>query len=149
MVVSWTVAVGLVFMCLLARGVSATGFQIDTESDSSLDVTPSFLLIAIGSIALWLFLASWTYKDARSRGRRGAFWFIIVILFNIVGIIVYLMTQEKRPMYLEPVADAIPLARPVSMTNEEGADLRAGRSGDSGGTFGHWDPVNEMDGPEY
>ena len=149
MVVSWTVVVGLAFIYLLAKGVSATGFQIDTESDSSLDVTPTFLLIAIGSIALWLFLASWTYKDARSRGRRGAFWFVMVILFNILGIIVYLMTQEKRPLYLDMVTDAIPLARPISMTIGEGADLRAGRSGDSGGTFGHWERVSEMDGPEY
>ena len=119
MVMNWVVVIGLGLIFTLTIGVSATGFQLDTESDTSLDITPAFLLIAIGSMALWLFLATWTFKDARTRGRKGGFWFVMVMLFNIFGIILYLMTQKRRPLYMEMITDAIPLAIPVNVKYRE------------------------------
>ena len=53
-------------------------------------------LVILGSIALWVFLCVWVYRDANQRGMDGSIWLIIVIFTHIIGVIIYLIVRKPE-----------------------------------------------------
>ena len=43
-----------------------------------------------------ILIAIWVYRDAESRGMSGVLWLIIVLLFGIIGLIIYLVVRKDR-----------------------------------------------------
>ncbi len=43
-----------------------------------------------------ILIAVWVYRDAKSRGMSGALWLIIVLLFGIIGLIIYLVVRHDK-----------------------------------------------------
>jgi len=96
-------------------GVVASGIQMKSEDETIVDASsPVFIVLATVAVALWVMLSLWTYQDARSRKMHAIFWLFMVLIFNIIGIIVYLILQKNKPYPEEYyAADAIPLAVPL------------------------------------
>jgi hypothetical protein len=49
--------------------------------------------------ALWfligILILYWVYRDAESQGMNGVLWAIIVLFFNIFGLVLYLLVRES------------------------------------------------------
>lgn len=45
---------------------------------------------------VWLVIAILVYRDADSRGMNGILWFLIVLIFGIIGIIIYLIVRKEK-----------------------------------------------------
>jgi len=60
------------------------------------------LLVVIWVI--FLLVAIWVYRDAESRGMSGVLWLIVVLLFGLIGLIIYLVVRKDRvqPMMTQP-----------------------------------------------
>ncbi len=49
-------------------------------------------------------IAVWMYKDAEKRGKSGALWLIIGLLFGLIGLIVWLIVRPPEPSFYEKKA---------------------------------------------
>ena len=57
-------------------------------------------------IVMWLSFVYWTYRDARLRNTStiaAVFWALVVLVFNFVGLIIYLILRP--PEYIEDVRE--------------------------------------------
>lgn len=54
-----------------------------------------FMIILVVSLAISIALAFWVYNDAKSRGDNAVLWVIVVIAFNLMGLVVYLIARTK------------------------------------------------------
>lgn len=54
-------------------------------------------------VILWLAFVYWTYRDARLRNTSAIFWAIIVLVFNFLGLIIYLILRP--PEFIEDVVE--------------------------------------------
>ena len=63
-----------------------------------------FCLLFVALFILFLFIAIWVYRDAESRGMSGVLWLIVVLLFGIIGLIIYLVVRHDKvqPMMTQP-----------------------------------------------
>jgi len=53
-------------------------------------------IVAVVCFAIWVFLAVWVYKDAKSRGMDNAVLLTIVtVITGILGLIIYLLMRPK------------------------------------------------------
>jgi len=43
-----------------------------------------------------ILIAIWVYRDAEGRGMSGVLWLIIVLLFGLIGLIIYLVVRKDR-----------------------------------------------------
>jgi hypothetical protein len=77
----------------------------DEVTDDDLSMNP--MDIALGGLCciiilipfiIGLVIAIWVYKDASKRGMSGALWLIIVILFGLLGLIIYLIVRRGHPV---------------------------------------------------
>lgn len=70
--------------------------------------------LIVGIWIIFLLIAIWVYRDAESRGMSGVLWLIVVLLFGIIGLIVYLVVRHDRvqpmaqPYYGQPPGWAPP-----------------------------------------
>lgn len=55
----------------------------------------AWLIILVG-LAVQLTLATFTARDAHSRGHDRDIWFVLVLIFGIFAILVYLLTRNDR-----------------------------------------------------
>jgi hypothetical protein len=73
------------------------------------DIAIPFQATASGTaVAFWLFLlaltvaffliALWVYQDARIRGMNNLFWFAIVFLVPVFGLVAYVIYRRDRPL---------------------------------------------------
>jgi hypothetical protein len=53
---------------------------------------------------IWIAIGIWMYKDAEKRGKSGALWLIIGLLFGIIGLIVWLIVRPPEPSFYEKKA---------------------------------------------
>ncbi len=58
-------------------------------------------------IVIWvifLLFAIWVYRDAESRGMSGVLWLLVVLLFPLIGLIIYLVVRKDKvqPMMTQP-----------------------------------------------
>jgi uncharacterized membrane protein YhaH (DUF805 family) len=58
------------------------------------------VILFIISIAI----AVWMYRDAEKRGKSGALWLIIELLFPIIGLIIWLIVRPPEPSFYEKKA---------------------------------------------
>ena len=54
-------------------------------------------------VIIWLAFVYWTYRDAKLRNTSAIFWAIMVLLFNFLGLIIYLILRP--PEYIEDIAE--------------------------------------------
>lgn len=55
-------------------------------------------LILVGLYLAFLLIALWVMQDARLRGMKGPFWFALVFLVPILGLIVYVIFRREPPV---------------------------------------------------
>ncbi len=59
--------------------------------------------LIIGIWIIFLLIAIWVYRDAESRGMSGVLWLILVLLFGLIGLIIYLVVRhDKVPPMTQP-----------------------------------------------
>jgi len=56
------------------------------------------LLFLLGLYLAFLLVALWVYQDARIRGMNSLFWFAIVFLVPVFGLVAYLIYRRDRPL---------------------------------------------------
>ncbi len=54
-------------------------------------------------IIIWLSFVYWTYRDARLRNTSAIFWALVVLAFNYLGLILYLILRP--PEYIDDVVE--------------------------------------------
>jgi len=50
---------------------------------------------------IWIAIGVWMYRDAEKRGKSGALWLIIGLLFGIIGLIIWLIVRPPEPSFYE------------------------------------------------
>lgn len=53
-------------------------------------------LIRIFIVVLWLSIAYWTYRDARSRGAMAGYWTIVSLIFPVFGWLIYMVVRPPE-----------------------------------------------------
>jgi len=53
---------------------------------------------------IWIAIGVWMYRDAEKRGKSGALWLIIGLLFGIIGLIIWLIVRPPEPSFYEKKA---------------------------------------------
>lgn len=54
-----------------------------------------FMVILLVSLVIGIALAFWVYNDAKSRGDNAVLWVIVVVIFGLLGFVVYLLARTK------------------------------------------------------
>ena len=58
----------------------------------------ALILLSLLPMIFTVLIAIWMYNDARSRGDSNAIvWAILGLLFNLVGLLIYLVVRESAP----------------------------------------------------
>ena len=58
----------------------------------------AILVCGLVSLAIWIVICVYVYRDATARGMdNAALWLIIVILTGLIGLIVYLIVRPEKP----------------------------------------------------
>jgi hypothetical protein len=55
-----------------------------------------FYLLPIIWFAVGILLGVWGCRDAESRGLRGLFWFVVMLVGGIIGLILYLVVRKGK-----------------------------------------------------
>ena len=63
-----------------------------------------FLLMGISFISAAVFIAIWTYRDAKERGLPAGLWTFIVVLFSkdLLGILLYVLIGRRDSRFSCP-----------------------------------------------
>jgi len=76
---------------------------------------------------IWLVVGIFVYRDAESRGMSGIAWFLVALLFPLIGIIIYLIVRGDLPQrYAYPPPETAPT--PPAPPTEGGRGGPIGRS---------------------
>lgn len=62
-------------------------------------------VIPILLFIVWLFICVWVYRDAEKRGKNGALWLIICLLFGIIGLIIWVIVRPPETSFYEKKRD--------------------------------------------
>ena len=54
----------------------------------------AYVVIIIILFCVNIALCVWVYRDARSRGKDGALWVVIVLVAGCLGLIIYLIIRD-------------------------------------------------------
>jgi len=54
-------------------------------------------------IIIWLSFVYWTYRDARLRNTSAFFWALVVLVFNFLGLVLYLILRP--PEYVDDMVE--------------------------------------------
>ena len=57
--------------------------------------TVGIVLIILIPLIIEIAILVWVYKDAKKRGENAVLWLVIVLFFNCIGCIVYLIVRKK------------------------------------------------------
>ena len=74
-------------------GEIATPFQATASG-----FAVGFWLFLLGLYVAFLLIGLWVYQDARIRGMNSLFWFAIVFLVPVFGLVAYLIYRRDRPL---------------------------------------------------
>ena len=73
----------------------------------------SLIFIVIFALIIQIAISIWIYKDAKKRNMEAAIWVLIVLLFSIVGVIIYLIVrgpivlkESIQPTYIAPITNS-------------------------------------------
>lgn len=122
--VSWNpmrqILLVLIILLLTILAPQARGEDKMFEEElESLEVTPELVVFIATAAVVWFILATWTYYDARNRGLNAKLWFILVLIFNIFGLVGYLTYTARKPVPYEDPWASIPTAVPVEHKRRE------------------------------
>ncbi len=53
-------------------------------------------LVRIFFVILWISIAYWTYRDAKSRGAMAGYWTIVALMFPVFGWLIYLVVRPHE-----------------------------------------------------
>lgn len=54
------------------------------------------VLVRVFIIVLWISIAFWTYRDAKSRGTMAAYWSIVAFVFPLLGWLIYMVVRPPE-----------------------------------------------------
>lgn len=56
------------------------------------------LLVQVFILVLWVSMAYWTFRDAKSRGAMAGYWAFVALIFPVFGWLIYLVVRppERR-----------------------------------------------------
>jgi hypothetical protein len=54
------------------------------------------LLVEVFLVVLWLSIAYWTYRDAKSRGTMAGYWAFVSLIFPVFGLLIYLVVRPPE-----------------------------------------------------
>jgi len=60
-----------------------------------------FCLVWVVMFIIWIAIGIWMYKDAEKRGKSGALWLIIGLLFGIIGLIIWVLVRPPEASFYE------------------------------------------------
>jgi hypothetical protein len=60
------------------------------------------IIVPIVLLIIWIRVAVWVYRDARSRGLEATMWLLITLLAGIIGLIIYLVVRNQPQHRLMP-----------------------------------------------
>lgn len=60
------------------------------------DIMVIILLFTVFWFVIAILICVWVYRDAKARGENAALWLIIVLLFGIIGLIIWLIVRPKE-----------------------------------------------------
>jgi MFS family permease len=97
---------GLAILICLGMMSTAMAADEDTSDDEWLGglFAGAFCFAWIIMFIIWIAIGIWMYKDAEKRGKSGALWLIIGLLFGIIGLIVWLIVRPPEPSFYEKKA---------------------------------------------
>lgn len=64
----------------------------------------AFCFVYVIIFIIWIGIGVWMYRDAEKRGKSGALWLIIGLLFGIIGLIIWLIVRPPEPSFYEKKA---------------------------------------------
>jgi len=86
-------------LMILFVASSVTGQPYDEGDDEGDEVDwavgGAICLSVCAVFIIFLFVAIWVYKDAEARGESGVLWLLLVLLFPIIGLIVWFIVRPK------------------------------------------------------
>ena len=53
-------------------------------------------LMGLFLIIIWVAMVAWAYRDANSRGASPIYWAVVVLLFNLFGLIIYMILRPSE-----------------------------------------------------
>jgi len=53
-------------------------------------------LVGLFAIIIWIAMIAWTYRDANSRGASPIYWAVVVLLFNVFGLVIYMILRPAE-----------------------------------------------------
>jgi len=90
----------LVMLTFTAVGMSVAAQDEPTDEElelAGLALGGMCCMIVLIPFIIGLVIAIWVYKDAKKRNMSGGLWLIIVILFSLLGLIIYLIVRRGHP----------------------------------------------------
>ncbi|MDD5779118.1 MAG: zinc ribbon domain-containing protein [Candidatus Thermoplasmatota archaeon] len=95
-----------VLVCMGMLGTAAAQDDFDTEDWELFGglFAGALCFFWIIMFVIWIAIGVWMYKDAEKRGKSGALWLIIGLLFGIIGLIVWLIVRPPEPSFYESKA---------------------------------------------
>jgi hypothetical protein len=60
-------------------------------------------------IFVQIYIAVWVYKDAKKRNMDNLLWLIIVVIFGLLGLILYLLIRKPIPTERSALPKPIPI----------------------------------------
>ena len=78
------------------------------------------IFIIAGAVILEIYICIWVYRDAKKRNMDELIWLIIVLVFGILGLIIYLIVRnpiepEKgtQPVQVTPTPSQAPIPQEI------------------------------------
>ncbi len=103
----------MIFGLALLLFTSLAGGALAAVDDTTKDIPWEFGGLFAGALCffwvlmfiIWIAIGVWMYRDAEKRGKSGALWLIIGLLFGIIGLIIWLIVRPPEPSFYEKKAD--------------------------------------------
>jgi len=97
---------------LLLAGFTGSIASASVDVNNTADVPWEFGGLFAGALCffwvvmliIWIGIGVWMYRDAEKRGKSGALWLIIGLLFGIIGLIIWLIVRPPEPSFYEKKA---------------------------------------------
>lgn len=90
---------------LVCFGMMGTALAANNSSDWDWEGSGVFAgalcFVWIIMFIIWIAIGIWMYKDAEKRGKSGALWLIIGLIFGIIGIIIWLLVRPPEKSFYE------------------------------------------------
>ncbi|RLF63458.1 MAG: hypothetical protein DRN33_04105 [Thermoplasmata archaeon] len=98
----------LILFAGLAGSMASAAVENNTSNDLDWGAfwlfSGAFCFVYVILFIIWIAIGVWMYRDAEKRGKSGALWLIIGLLFGIIGLIIWLIVRPPEPSFYEKKA---------------------------------------------